>query len=644
VAVATYALLASGVVPGVVSLVVLAGLLAVVPTSPDLSRRIALNGSVLVGWVPVLWWVRWPFEVSHGALVVAVVVGALTFLVTSSPEPRLVLRSLLPHCRAIDSLMVLAGVLALTCMSRWAFVGSPHAALVALLPGADNYAHFHMFATIREYGATTTALGGKGDGSGWAFDEYPQGFHALAATLSELTHPHMTTGADSLVAYTQVVSLVVVVSMVVLVAAVVSLPGLRQRPMVALPAVVFTCAAFLWEPGPKLLADGFANFWLASAAVAIALLLSLAPGRRLGIPDSVAVAGLLVAVAYAWAPLIVIAAPAVVALLHPVRRTLSDRALRPRLGVVVGVLGLAGLAVLRAVLGLFADVDVKNVVTAIGGVHGTNPLPAFVLIVVAVYACVAAVPLLRRYGGGGPELAVAQQARVLVLAPVAGLLLGSLLFIAQLRTVGTSSYYFLKFFMGFELVLAGFVPALCGFLVAVAVPRSRRPGLRVGAAVGVTLLATQAFGQFPHAHAPLHDRNPDGTASVAAPFSASRIADGIIAAVDGTGQAQSFRRDYLAIGPDRAAEAFYPNGWYHASLASLSAAARSRLSIMRVRVDDVADAVPVARELLLSDPDLVVVVDPAYAEPLRRGLGAPELGARVTGWSSRASVETDGER
>jgi hypothetical protein len=637
-AVATYALLATGTLPGAVPLTLAGVLLAAVPTAPDLSRRLAVNGSVLVGWSPVLWWVRWPVAVDHGALVVALAAGGLAALLTASDRPGRAARGLAPRVHAVDTLLLAAGALALTCTARWAFAGSPRQALAALLPGADNYAHFHMFSTLRAYGATTRAIGDAGDGSGWGFDEYPQGFHALAATLSELMHPALRTGPDALLAYTQVVSVAVVLGLVVLTAAVVSLPGLRQRPLVTLPAVVLTWAAFLWEPGQDLLADGFANFWLAAAAVATALLLALAPRRPLALPEVVAVAGLMVAVAHAWAPLLVLAGPAVLALFHPLRATLGERSLRPRLGVAVAVLAVAALGVLKALVALFVDVDVKTVVTAFGGIHGTNPAPAFLLLLVGGYACLVAPTVVARRPGAHADPTLARRVRLLGLMPLAGLALGGVLFAAQLRTVGTSSYYFLKFFMGFELVLAAFVPAVLAVLVSSAAPRPSRPVLRVGLALVATLLATQAFGRFPSHPVPLFDADRDGTASVGAPFSAERIADGIIAAADGSDPAASFRRDYLAIGPDRAAQAFYTDGWYHGVLASLSADTKVRLDVLRVRVDDVEEAAPVARRLLEEHPDVVLVVDPRYVDPLR-GLLGDDLVPRVLPTSASTGVE-----
>ena len=629
---ASYAVLASGAVRGPVAVALLLALLLTVPTSPDLSRRLALNGSLLIGWVSVLWWVRWPVPVVHAAVVVAAAVGWLAWRLGAADQPRMALRGLRPRVRRADVLLPMTAGAGLAATWTWAFPGSPQRALVALLPGVDNVAHFEMFSTIRHYGATTRTLGRSPDGSVWGYNEYPQGFHSLVATISELVHPRLAAGPASVSAYTQCVSLVVVLGVVVLAAAVVSLPGLRQRPLVAAPVLVFTCAAFLWKPGQNLLADGFANFWLAAAAVAICLVLALAPQRPLALPETAAVSGLLVFVAHAWAPLVVLAVPAVLALVHPLRTTLLDRSLRTRLWLSAGLLTLAALGVLKALVGLVHDVAVTAVVTASGGIHGSNPAPTFALLVTALYVCPAAPALLRGRGIGGECMAAARRSRSLTLAALAGLLVAVLLLVAQLRTLGTSSYYFLKFVMGFELVMAAFVPAVCGLLVASVLPPVRRRTWALLATGVATVAASQAFGAFPRTPVPLLDAGRPGTASLEPPYSAERLAAGILSAVDSSGSRVSFERDYVALSPDGAGQAFFADAWFHAILASGTTRASTRLEVLGTKALGVDDATPLVRRLLSRDQGLEVIVSPTYVESLRQRLGTPALASRVITW------------
>lgn len=632
VTVLCYEVLAKGLLAGWPALVLGCFLLLALPTSAELSRRVALNGSLLVGWVPVLWWWHWPVAVDHAALVLGVSLGALVGWVVAAEHPTGRLKGLVPRVRPADWLLPLGALAALAALWRWAWAGTPQQALEAMLPGADNYAHFHMFSTIRASGAVGTAVGPPSGGPGWAFDEYPQNFHALVATISELTRPHLPPGPEVLPAYAHGVVMVCVLAIVLLTAAILSVPRLGDRPLVALPLVVVTWAAFLWEPGQNMLADGFANFWWASAAVALALVLALAPERPLAVPTVASVCGLMVFVAHAWAPLLVIAAPAFLVLAAPVRTTLTNRELRPRLYVAVALLVLAGLGVLKAAVLLLGHIDAKGLVSAIGGVHGTQPLTPLVLLLVCVYVCVTAPAWVTRRGASAEVVATARRARLLVAAPIIGFSGSMLLLLAQMRTVGTSSYYFLKFFMGFELILAVLVPAICGLLLSAGPPASRPRWVRVTVSVIAAALATQTFGHFPRERAALLDADHSGTAVVGPPYSARRMATGILDAVDATSSADSFHLDYVALGQQRAAQAFYPDGWFHGALASLTRDAWYRQDVLRTRVVTPKDAAAPVRTLLTRHPDLRVVVAPRYVEPLRRELDSPELARRVVGW------------
>jgi hypothetical protein len=620
----TYAVLAVGLLPVLVVLALLVLLLVAVPTAGGLSRRVALNGSLLIGWAQVLWWVRWPVPVNHGAAILAATTGCLVLLLHRAKAGAA--RSLVPRARPGDVLIASAGLAATVAMSPWAFAGSSRRALTLMLPGADNYAHFHMFATIRTYGAVTTSLPSP-DGRGWGFDEYPQGFHALAATLSELVQPQLRPGVALPLAYVHAVSLVVLLGVVTLVAAIVSLPGVRNRPSIALPVVTITLTAFLWKPGQDVLADGFANFWLAATAAASALLIGMASRCRLSVPESVAVVGLIVLVAHAWAPMVVIAGPAALAVLSPLRPFRGHADPRRR-AAVVAVTVLGALGVLEAVVALFTHVDVGTLVTAIGGVHGANPLPPFVLLIAGAVACWRAPKALRRHG----QEDAGARVKWVALALLAGFGLGAVLLAAQFDTIGTSSYYFLKFFLGFDLILAAVVPALWATVLANAGRISSRRWVGVLTCLAMTAAASQAFGRFPAAKPPLSAEGRDGTASVGRPFDAARIADGILAAAASSTSTGSVTEDYVAIGPDRAAQAFYPDGWYHGVLASLTAGARQRLDYLRVRVDTVNEAVPVVRRLLERRPEVHVIVAARYARALRTGLRSTNLQARVRSW------------
>ncbi len=637
--VGTYLVLVSGVLPALAAPALLVAVLLLAPSSADLGRRLALNGAMLIGWAPLLWWVSWPVPFAHGPVVVAAGTGALVWSVSGAASPRAAaLGSLRPRCRPADGLVLVGGVGALLAMSRWAFPGSPRAALVALLPGFDNAAHYSMFAMLRTYGATTAALGPAPDGTPWSWREYPQGFHALVTLVSELMHPVLGRPADGLVAYTQGVAVLVVLGVVVVTACVVSLPVVRHRPLLACPAVVASWAAFLWSPGQDLLADGFGNFWLAAAAGGSALLLVLGARPRSELAEAAAVGGLLIAVADAWAPLLAVAAPAGLVLLLAAVRASRDGRTRPVL--VLTVLLVAVAAVARVLWGLVVDVDVRDVVVATGGIHGKSPLPAFLL----VLAGLVLGPFAPRWVGASraaadPVGAAARRAPLLSLSVLSGAVVAGVLLVLQLRTVGTSSYYFLKFFLGFELVLTAFIPALGALLLCSRVRLPRRGPHRAVAwstALVATVLASQLFGRLPGTPVPLMDPERSGTAAMGAPLEPAEVARGILAASAATRQSRAFEREYVALGAGRAARAVYPDLWFHALSVSDSLGTSARQDALRREVVSVADAAPMVRALLREHPRLTVVVAPGEAESLRRRLGTPALAARVVTWDDSA--------
>ena len=637
-----YVVVASHVIPGGVVMAAVVVLLVAAPTSATLHRRVACNVAVLVGWAPVIWWVRLPVHIDHAAALLALALGALVWWLCPAAGRGERRRRLVPRLRPVDGFVVAASLAALLVTRGWAFPGSARAALRSLVPAVDDTAHFNMFATIRDHGATTRALGHAPDGSSWVNTEYPQGFHSLVATVAEWMHPHVTSGTGLVTAYTEAVAVVVVLVLAMLVAAIVSLPGLDRRPLVALPVVVLTCTAFLWIPGQIVLADGFANFWVASAAAATSLVLALRTGPPLATAQVVAIAGLQVAVAWAWAPLVLISAPAVLALLVPMRTTFSSSVDLTRRRWALAVLAASALLVAWAGVNLLLDVGVSSLVTATGGITSPSPAPTFILILVGLPALFLA-PRLVGADTSDEMATTLRRMRVLSLSVVAGVAVTVFLLVAQELSLGDTSYYLFKFVMGFGLILAGLVPAACGVLVAQdTAVRERLPRLlRVVLGLLLAVGATQFFGRPPSGSAPLEDESRAGTASLRSPYSSERLSDGVLAAVRAAGRSSGFEYDYLAIGGEGAVQAFYPDTWFHAITVSESADSSARMVVLKKKIDDVAEAAGPVRRLLLADPHLRIIVAPQHVAPLRARLGARDLARRVVTWTS---VQAEGER
>ena len=640
--VATYAGIATGLLPGVLTLALALVLLLTVPSATGASARLALNGSIVLGWTQVLWWVHLPIGVNHAALGVATAVAGLAFVVVRSPRPAQALRALAPRWRRTDALPPLVAVGAVAAVHDLAFAGSARRALEVLVPGADNYVHFFLFTALRVHGSTLDVATAPQDGSGWAFTMYPTGFHTVVASLSELTRPDLKAGPDAVLAYAHGVALVVVLAMLVVSAAVVSLPRVRERPGVAAPALGLIAAAFLWEPGQKVLADGFASFWLGALAVGTALVLSVHAGRAHSLPHAAAIGGLMILVAHTWTPLLVAAAPAVLLLLwdrDPHRLGGLPAVDRRRLLGCLGLFALAGLAVLKAVVVLLSEVDVSFLVTAFGGLTGTSPLPTFLLIIASFYLCLSMPSwVLRRAHGADldADLALARRLRLLVLAPTLGVGLAVLLFAAQMRAVGTTSYYFLKYLMGIELILAVLVAALLALLVSLVT--SRTDGRRaVVLSVAATVVSTQLFGIVPGHTGLLLDDEAGGTASVNGRYTRPGLAAGIASAGANVAPSSAPHVEYVALGDATAAEAFYPDGWFHALTGAISNDTFARMAVLRKRADSVEAAEPLVRKLLVEDATLRVVVDPERVDELRAALGDAALADRVVAWTQSAA-------
>jgi hypothetical protein len=605
-------LLDSGLLPEPVSLLLVLLLVVAVPVAPFLAERVAIGLALVVGWTPVLWWVKWPGAVNHAAVVASLVAGGIAAYVLAGSRPRMRLRSLVPVVRRADLLLPAAGVVGVIATLPLVVAPTPQRALEVLVPGADNWAHFAMFANLRAYGATPDALGSAPDGSAWAFGSYPRSFHALAATVSELLAPRMATGAASVEVYAHTLGALVLIGLLMVTAAVLSLPRVGERGWLALPALSLTCTGLLWEPGQKVLANGFASFWVAAVASATALILGLAAPTVRTVVLAAAVGGLLVTVAHAWLPLIVVAAPAALLVL-----TRDRREARVRLAFPLAILALSGAAATYALVTTLRAVTIEFVVSEVSGFNGTSPLPTFVLLIVLSYVVVRA----RSFAGGPGALPAGAvlRLRLLGLAPLLGLLSLTALLILQLQAIGTTSYYFLKYLMGFELILSCVAPAVCAMLLAVALP-DVRGGRAWFCGLLTAVLGTQLFTPGWQVAPLLFSRTDDGTAAVAAPYSRGALAKGVLAVVRDTPPRASFWTEYVPLGPGNAAQTFYPDAWYHAANASVSGDVWERLATLREQADTVNQAAPLVRALLERDPHLRIVVEPDYVDRLRTAL------------------------
>lgn len=628
-----YALVAPGVL-GPLGLVMVALLVLVVPVADTLSGRVALVGTAVLGWTPVLWFVPWPFGVDHGALLAAVAAATVAAWAVARPTRTAAKTRWRPVVHPVDAVPPVLGLLTTALLVRFLTTLTPRSALVQLLPGYDNVAHFSMFEMLRTHGATMDRVPSP-DSSGWHYSNYPQGFHMVAATTAELAGWTVTSPTEELVVYARCVVLVVVATVVCLAAAVCSVPALRARPVLAALVAFVVVTAAVVGPGATAVPDGFAPFWFAAALVSTVVVLSLGvdPSRLPAV--TLALGGAAVGIAYSWAPLLLLAGPAVLAALLRLLRGRGGLVPRRSLVVVAVVVVGTAAAVARVAVSLTRTVGLHRVVTANGGFNPPDPTLLLLVVVLAVVVCV----VLTRIPVTGRSGSLLRGARGLGWVVVAGIGTTAVLVVDQLRTTGTVSYYFFKYVEAVELVLVTVVAVGVAALAASLAERGaigRRRGAgrvaRVSAVAG-TLVAVPvllSFGQLaPPATLASHEF---GTSAAGPAATRSLTAQQILAAarMDPPGRPTVM---LSTITPPRGdMTPALPQQWLLALTETWTNAAEERGNLMQHRVATTGAVAEMATRLLESYPDLVVLVPPVELDAIAAAVDDPALRGRVRAW------------
>jgi len=466
-----------------------------VPVSRQLSRRILVVGTVVLGWLPMAWWFPAPVP-SFGrvGVLLALLVGGLGAWVASGCSPWARLASLAPRLRSVDVLPLLAAMASAAVLRDVFAARTGSRVLTLLIPGYDNISHYAIVHMIRKSGMVTNPAPWI-TGEATPFTHYPQGFHAaVAATMELLISPNVGGTDHELVVYAHALVLVVIVAVTALVAGICALPQLRRRPVVAAPLVALVTAGFMAGPGGTALHDGFPNFVVACALVGMVVLLIIPLQRVISPVILCAVGGAVVGIAYNWALLLVLALLAMPALLMPLsrRRWVASRGQWLAIAAIVMAVGLS----LFAVLHVLSVIPLSSQLTVGGGV--TQPDIGMLIALVVGSAGLTLVVFARAWretkrGAERMDLRIA----TLALVPLGGAVVGAAIVVLQLRATAKVGYYFWKFAIGLELsclvIIVGAVAAL-----VTAWPRgsSSRFSRTVAAASGgvLVLAASQTFG------------------------------------------------------------------------------------------------------------------------------------------------------
>ena len=624
----TYVVLAQVRLPLTATLIVVGLLLCLVPSGDSLSRRIAVNGLVALGLLPVLWMPSALRDVNHGALALALTAGLLLTYVASRPSQAG--RRLLPQLEAADA-MLLPGLLAATVWGwHLVTVRTPAAALQALLPGYDHAGHYDIFAMTWSRGTFIDPRGASPDGSAWTYGHYPAGLHADAASLAQLTAGLRPRSTQALVTYAHVDAALVVLGTVVVTACLIStLRHPRVLPLLAPVTVLLT--VLLWLPGGQVLWHGFENFWLAGVFSACCLLLA---ARALVLGEEsfgglLAVLAASVGTALNWLPLGIVSWIGPVVVFWVWWRGLPG-SWRPRLAGALAA-AVALLLVLRTASDLRSSVQVSTLVSASGGIQASAAGPIALVLLLATAITI----LLGRRAGRLADPAL-RRVRWLGVAVLAGWGLTGV--VAAARHGSDADYYVTKLTLGMLLVtgcwLAFLMAVLLDRLLPVPAPDRRTAIGRAVAVVALCLVCTQMFGHMGLARARFEATRGVSHDQAGRPLDYRAMAEGILSATAAVDHERAFRTEYVAIGDGRWYIAVLPNTWFHSLTASLTSGTSRQSDGLQVSLWSDADAVQPVRGALRDDPARTVLVAPERLEGLR-GLLDPDQAPRLRTWSAR---------
>lgn len=431
---------AAGLLEGWAVVALTVPLVLALPTSRLGVRRLLLAAGVTAGLVPALWWVDLPLGgVGRAGALLACLAGAVVTTALWQGPGRVRARTreiLLPRWRAVD--LAVAGTAALAAVTTRGLlaVRTGPEALARLLPAWDSSAHVDMVLMLRHHGAVLPTLGASPSGAPWKFADYPQGYHALVATLMELMAPAPRPTDAELVLFVHAHAVAFGAAAVVLVAGLCALPTAPARPVTTLLAATGLAGVFLLGPGAYAAGAGFPNFVLAGAAAGAAVLLALTvPRVTLPLPAA-ALGGLLVGVAQSWALLCAVAVPAVL-LVVVGRGRRAWRGTRTQ-WTAVGLVVLATCTgMLQAALTL-RHLSASEVLVIPGGIAIPNAGLAMAIVAGALALCLAP--------GGHRRLPPV--AGVVAVGVATAAAVGAL----QLVSAGELSYYFWKLVLGLTLV------------------------------------------------------------------------------------------------------------------------------------------------------------------------------------------------
>lgn len=444
------AIRAAGGLTGWRYLLVLGLLMGLTPIGRNLSQRILFSIVVLAGISPFMWWFSADVPyLDRGTVLFSLAAAGFIGSVTYAALHRLPFRRFLPQFQAVDALPLTAAIASIWVVQNFLFAKSFETTLLLLTRAWDFAPHFNMFNMIRNHGSVIALLPNAPDGSAWTAASYPQGFHALLASLAEVvTGSKAGDVVQESVLFLKLVGVVAVLGTLLVVAGLTSLPVLRRRFLVTLPLVTIVATAWIVGPGAIPVFDAFPNFGLGVAlCVACIAVVQL---RRVVHPviSTAALVLTVVAVAHGWILLLVLCLPSVVVygfFLFWHRRDVGWH----RLIVHFALAAVAVAGVLGAVWQL-RKLSAGEVLTTAGGTAMADSGVAVLCIVANAFVALAFYSR-RKVGHADDRRGTLTSLHVLATPLFAAVLLVGLA-IFQLTESSKVTYYFHKSFLAVELL------------------------------------------------------------------------------------------------------------------------------------------------------------------------------------------------
>lgn len=483
----------SDILAGKPALLLMAALLVLAPSSSLLSRRLFLNLLIFMGLVPLIWWIPERFiGIDHGTIVLASSAGLLGAWICARRTAGRMIRDLFPRVQGIDFVPLFATALSAAALWTMLWVSNSEDALSLFLTRWDYQSHFNIFEMLREHGALIPVIPRSSPGVGWGFAEYPQGFHALVATLAELRERGVSSLDLELTSFMRMQSIVGVLTVTLVLSGLCSIGLVRRRAMIVAPILGLTAAVWIYGPGSIPMYEGFANFYLACGMAVAAVVVLILFSRRMPAVGMAALSAAIIGVFNNW---FVLATLFAVPLAFFAWKNFASVRLAGRRRRFTGAMWLL-LATVGCLLPLVQAGPViaqsAVVVNAPGGIAQPDMGMAIASISLVLFLGICSV-------GRRPHWAIRRDqflsslSAVGVLFPV---ILSIGLAVSQIQQNGEIAYYFYKYLVA---VMLFALPAAALAFASLATSRnerfwSRQP-MRIRVAIGVLALSTtQVFG------------------------------------------------------------------------------------------------------------------------------------------------------